>query len=86
MGRHAQCDEINRLTRLQQEFSPDVEERRIQVSMLMDHESSGVGIKRTRDEEEVVEQVWTEEEVGQLQAVRWGGLPQGMLGGREWTD
>jgi hypothetical protein len=52
----------------------------------MDHESSGVGIKRTRDEEEVVEQVWTEEEVGQLQAVRWGGLPQGMLGGREWTD
>ncbi|GFZ50972.1 hypothetical protein JCM24511_08730 [Saitozyma sp. JCM 24511] len=50
------------------EFSPDVEERRIQVSMLMDDESSGVGIKRTRDEEEAVEQVWTEEEVGQLQA------------------
>lgn len=64
-----------------------MEERRIQVSMLMDDESSGVGIKRTRDEEEeAVEQVWTEEEVGQLQAVRWGGLPQGMLAGRGSTD
>jgi hypothetical protein len=56
--------------------------------MLMDDESSGVGIKRTRDDEETVEQVWTEEEVGQLQAVRQDGSSHDsdMPDRRWWID